>query len=57
MHVQKEAGILERGMQAIRQAIGSLLGQCDEDKPEHQVGALILALALSMLGNPCKGEA
>ena len=36
MHVQKEAGILERGMQALKQAITSLLGQRGEDKPEHQ---------------------
>ena len=44
MHVQKEAGILERGMQALKHAISSLLGQRDEDKPERQVAALLLAL-------------
>ena len=35
--VQKEAGILERGMQALRSTIGSLLGQTGGTKPEDKV--------------------
>ena len=34
---QKEAGILERGMQALRSTIGSLLGQTGGTKPEDKV--------------------
>ncbi len=52
MHVQKEAGILERGMQVLKQAINSLLGQREEDKSEHQVAALPLALHLSIEHSP-----
>ena len=36
--IQKEAGILERGMQALRSALSSLLGQSGDAKPEDKVG-------------------
>ena len=52
MPVQKEASILERGTQALKQAINSLLGQREEDKPEHKVAALTLALELSIEHSP-----
>jgi len=36
--IQKEAGILERGMQALRSALSGLLGQSGDTKPEDKVG-------------------
>ena len=41
VHVQKESGILERGMQALKQAISGLLGQGGGEKPDDQVGCLL----------------
>ena len=37
MRVQKEAGILERGMAALRSGIASLLGLSSQPKPEDKV--------------------
>ena len=36
MRVQKEAGILERGMAALRAGIASLLGLSSEPQPEDK---------------------
>ena len=37
MRIQKEAGILERGIAALRSGIASLLGLSSEPKPEVKV--------------------
>ena len=52
VHVQKEAGILERGMQALRHAISSLLGQGEkEEQPEDQVQICLLLFTVNR--DPC----
>ncbi len=56
MHVQKEAGILERGMQALKQAITSLLGQCEEDKPEHQVRSTAACFSSVRMSSSSEGS-
>ena len=43
VRVQKEAGILERGMQALRSTISSLLGQTGGTKPEDKVWPHLLS--------------
>ena len=42
--IQKEAGILERGMQALRSALSALLGQSGDTKPEDKVGRFLLCI-------------
>ena len=37
MRIQKEAGILKRGMAALRSGIASLLGLSSQPKPEDKV--------------------